>query len=390
MEQKRAGRARGDRGVTLVVVGLSLVALCAVGGLAIDGGAAFANRRQSQNAADAAALAGTIVLDEIRTGDETDESEVLGAVLTKLSENDADTSSFTCSIVQYTAGGGYGSPIPCPTVDITDGSFNIENMAGVQVDSSKLHETALMRLVGHDTIRSNATATATIQAAKGLERRAAPFMICGEDNSAGNNGFEIPLLTAVGGNYAINDDAVYQGTGYTGEQSGTDLGHAGLLGGPWYLVHDDNGNDATNGSGTGVPGCGMGGSGFKGLVNTNLNYTIPGWWDTKTGQVEGPTEEVLRSPDGCVGSLDDCYLIVPIGASGQGNGTNGELFNVRFAMFFVEEVGGGNGSHYLALMEPGTTNPITGTEVPDIALAGGVGGGRVVDQTQPYFIKLSE
>ena len=135
----------------------------------------------------------------------------------------------------------------------------------------------------------------------------------------------------------------------------------------------------------------MGGSGFKGLVNTNLSYTIPGFWDTKTGQVEGPTEAVLRGPDGCIGvALDGCYIVVPIGAYGRGTGTSGELFNVRFGMFYLVEVGGGNGSHYVAMMEPGSTNPITGQVVPNFVLAGGVGGGQVVDDTQPYFIKLAE
>ncbi len=82
--------------------------------------------------------------------------------------------------------------------------------------------------------------------------------------------------------------------------------------------------------------------------------------------------------------------MVPIGAYGRGTGTSGELFNVRFGMFYLVEAGGGNGSHYVALMEPGSTNPITGEPVPDFVLAGGVGGGQVVDETQPYFIKLAE
>ena len=77
-----ARRRDDDRGVTIVIMALSLVALCAIGGMAIDGGAAYANRRQSQNAADSAALAGTIILDDIRTGDQTDESKILAAVTT--------------------------------------------------------------------------------------------------------------------------------------------------------------------------------------------------------------------------------------------------------------------------------------------------------------------
>ena len=83
-----ARRRDDDRGITIVMMALSLVALCAIGGMAMDGGAAYANRRQSQNAADSAALAGTIILDDIRTGDQTDESEILAAVTAALAEND--------------------------------------------------------------------------------------------------------------------------------------------------------------------------------------------------------------------------------------------------------------------------------------------------------------
>jgi Flp pilus assembly protein TadG len=374
----------------MVIVAISLLALCAVGGLAIDGGAAYSNRRQAQNASDSASLAGTNVLDDIRTGKTTDESKIIAAVTTKLTENQANPASITCEIVQYT-GSGYGSPYPCPTTDLPTGTFNISDAAGVRVRANRTHKTSLMRVAGFDTITSTATATATIQAARGLDKGAAPFMICGDDNTAGHDGFSIPVLTVVGGTYDINEAAKYQGTAYTGPQDAADVGQVGKLqGGPWYLIHDDNGSGADNGAGTGVPGCGMGGQGFKGLVNTALSYSVPGDWNVQTGQVEGPTEAVLRSPEGCIVTLDGCYLAVPVGAYGQGNGSNGQLYVVKIVMGFLVEVGGGNGTHYVAFMTPGTTNPITGHTVPDFVLAGGVGGGQVRDTTQPYFIKLSE
>lgn len=53
---------RRSRGQMLVIVALSMVALLAMTGLVIDGGLAFTVRRQVQNAADAASLAGTRVL----------------------------------------------------------------------------------------------------------------------------------------------------------------------------------------------------------------------------------------------------------------------------------------------------------------------------------------
>lgn len=49
------------RGQVLIIVTLALVAIIGVAGLAIDGGNAFVDRRNAQNAADAAALAGAVI-----------------------------------------------------------------------------------------------------------------------------------------------------------------------------------------------------------------------------------------------------------------------------------------------------------------------------------------
>lgn len=53
---------RDERGQMLVIVGVAMTALVAMAGLVIDGGMALSNRRQVQNAADAASLSGTRVL----------------------------------------------------------------------------------------------------------------------------------------------------------------------------------------------------------------------------------------------------------------------------------------------------------------------------------------
>lgn len=53
---------KDPRGQMIVIVAFALTALIAMAGLVIDGGMAWSNRRQVQNAADAASLAGTRVL----------------------------------------------------------------------------------------------------------------------------------------------------------------------------------------------------------------------------------------------------------------------------------------------------------------------------------------
>ena len=46
-----------ERGQALIVIALALVALAGITGLVVDGGNAFLDRRNAQNAADSAALA---------------------------------------------------------------------------------------------------------------------------------------------------------------------------------------------------------------------------------------------------------------------------------------------------------------------------------------------
>src|SRR4051794_26264468 len=57
------GSARpNERGQTLTIVALAMVPILLVAGLVIDGGWAFSQQRRTQNAMDAAANAGAVVL----------------------------------------------------------------------------------------------------------------------------------------------------------------------------------------------------------------------------------------------------------------------------------------------------------------------------------------
>src|SRR4051795_8856540 len=53
----RARRTRDERGQVLVVFALALIAIVAMTGLVLDGGSTFVQKRDQQNAADAAAMA---------------------------------------------------------------------------------------------------------------------------------------------------------------------------------------------------------------------------------------------------------------------------------------------------------------------------------------------
>ena len=80
-----------ERGITMVVVAVTITALLAVAALAIDGGRLFTARRQTQNAADAAALAGAQALfayqESAATGGSPDPTTLWTTVQAKLTQN---------------------------------------------------------------------------------------------------------------------------------------------------------------------------------------------------------------------------------------------------------------------------------------------------------------
>ena len=55
MLEQRNHSHPSERGQAIVLIAAAIVALIAITGLAVDGGLAFADRRQAQNAADSAA-----------------------------------------------------------------------------------------------------------------------------------------------------------------------------------------------------------------------------------------------------------------------------------------------------------------------------------------------
>src|SRR3990172_8935396 len=60
---------RHPRGQVLVIVAVAMVAIVAMVGLVVDGGFAWGKQRDTQNAADAAAEAGAIVMAQRLAGD---------------------------------------------------------------------------------------------------------------------------------------------------------------------------------------------------------------------------------------------------------------------------------------------------------------------------------
>ena len=89
-----AKRGNKDRGQALLVLAFGLLALAAFAGLAIDGGRLYVERRQTQNAADASALAGARVLAEFistcASADIDNDNRVAAAVVNMAKYNGVD------------------------------------------------------------------------------------------------------------------------------------------------------------------------------------------------------------------------------------------------------------------------------------------------------------
>ena len=68
-DPRPTGARAGERGQALALFTLAMTALLAAAGLVVDGGLAFINRRDAQNAADLGAMAGTRIIADFHTQD---------------------------------------------------------------------------------------------------------------------------------------------------------------------------------------------------------------------------------------------------------------------------------------------------------------------------------
>jgi len=274
-----------DRGVTMIFVAICLVGLMALTGLVIDGGNAFAQRRQMQNAADAAALAGANALQRARQGAPgATPDQVLRDARDAAVDNGADPAAFRCSLVRTSAGGTEVGTAPCPA---SPSPALPDDAAGVRVQVQSDHVTAFMRVVGHDQFTAAASAAALLRRAS---VGAAPFMVCA--NAAGH---PVPLL--------IVDDPL--------DPESAVVNSAAI--GQEYVIY---GNDIRDGG----RDCGNPANQFRGLVDLSKGpFEIPGWWEADQGNKGGHmlpniaggcgmdnADKIKDTPVGCEFALPLC------------------------------------------------------------------------------------
>ncbi len=143
-----------QRGQAIVLVVIAMIALLALMGLAVDGGRQYTARRQAQNAADAAALAGTrelaqkVATCQVSSG--ATDSAVAQAVLAMISAN---------GLTPILPGGSSGDTVV--QANYVDPNGNIlqgvgfgsipANAAGVQVSLTYSQTTTFLRAIGINT-----------------------------------------------------------------------------------------------------------------------------------------------------------------------------------------------------------------------------------------------
>ena len=273
MEDSERRRGRGDDGAILIFLGLSIAMLLIIAALVLDGGSAYVQRRQGQNSADAAAMAGTRALDRYRfppTGTTADVTTILSQV-TAVATANGSTTVVSCRLINYDQVGTVNDLGACT-------SATAANQAeGVRVSLSQTRTTYFGGITGKSTTTATTSAAASIQEVSSI---GAPFLICGNSSKGGYN-----LLNADGTLNPTN-------AANTGE----------------FTIH-----------GAQVPDCGAG-SQFKGLMD-NQDIELNVWSDigaqgNRVGQYTDATTGINACPDG--GPYTNCDMLLPIMQSGKG------------------------------------------------------------------------
>jgi hypothetical protein len=157
-------RHRHERGQVLVIVAVAMVAVVAMVGLVVDGGFAWGKQRDTQNAADAAAEAGAVVLAQRLAGvvpAKTD-ADVAAAVLLAGTENAIDPPNAWYTDVYGNLLDPTGAIVASRADAAKVGVVGVipPNAAGVEAIGSQTFPTFLVRVIGFDQLTATAPATA--------------------------------------------------------------------------------------------------------------------------------------------------------------------------------------------------------------------------------------
>jgi Flp pilus assembly protein TadG len=159
MTTRPSRRRSRERGQILVIVAGGLIGIIAIAALAIEGGTLVLNRRDAQNAADLASLAGTRIVAISHTTAPRTQADVFGAVQTSLDANDCKAIAATaCDWTARFVGAGLADLGPVANT----GSAVPGAALGVRVGVTRQPTAFLGRALGFDhwTVSTDGTAIA--------------------------------------------------------------------------------------------------------------------------------------------------------------------------------------------------------------------------------------
>jgi Flp pilus assembly protein TadG len=325
-------RVDDDRGVATVMIALLTVTLLVFAALAIDLGQAYSQRRQMQNAADSATMAGTRAIDKVRFSGAAP-STIYTAIQTSVTDHlQNQTGANHCWLIDATKNRLTGDLCASPSV-MTAGynSVAANPVAGVEVQPSQTRNTFLARVVGFNTTTASASAAATIQPYLG--GAGSPFITCG-----------VP---------GVNPDA--------------------------YSILDSAGNllaGATTLTSIPVQGsqnhtCGAG-SAFKGknnsdqiLVGVPCSGGGPPWatpcdmaWGDNGNGFSANIRDIVAGAVPCPanGPYTGCDILVPVADQGSGNGNSIQMHVAGWVVMHITGDGHGNPKYYGDVLAPGVVS----------------------------------
>jgi len=166
MRQFVARLQRPGDGQILVIFAISVVVMLLVAGLVVDGGNAFLNRRDSQNASDIAAMAGTKRLADyyVKSQAFTGSDNVYTTVAKRMTENgctNATDCTWTARYVGPRTGATFADLGPVGATDSAPpGAVSGQKALGIKVDVNKTPRTFFLGVIGQGSWTVNSAATA--------------------------------------------------------------------------------------------------------------------------------------------------------------------------------------------------------------------------------------
>jgi hypothetical protein len=299
-----------EQGQIVAIFALSLVALLAVVGVVLDGGNIYLQRRTAQNAADAAAIAGTrALLNAAVTPDTTISAEICNYATSNAFGVVPTPTAYFVGLDGVTNQGSISLPTNC--------SGSVSNVipsgvvAGVHVDVSIPFNTYVAGFIGVSNVTAQAGATGQVGAGTGVAAADAPVAGCGVMMDTGTS--STPNIF-VGGTPPTIDYASWMGTSFNLQSSQL-----------WkYSTHPP------------CPRFNQGNGDWKGTLGGSGTISLPSNQPTSNGNSAAPVNTACTNAgqgDPTLGGV--CYLAIPITDGNNPQSGTGIAHVVAFACMQV-------------------------------------------------------